>query len=301
VARTNDLSRVLWLVTSTWLVGCGRVGFGDLDRDPGDPLADAPVQIDAAAPIDTPAIDALVIDGPVTPAPAGPKLTVGAVPTMTTTCGGAAPAVIVDVSNDGDQDLVITDLPSDVDGFRVETTSGDTTPLTLPPAKKITLRVTPPQAVIGNDIGGNTKNATLKILSNSTGEPKRDVLLEATIQGANIVVFAPAPPLPLAFSSASGCPGGQTATIQNTGNVRVTVGVLAPPEFAMTGSSSAAVSPLGTLSRSFRPITSSPCSTSAVIEYTVSGGANCGSSSAISASLNATLNIGGGASTCFCS
>jgi hypothetical protein len=48
VARTNDFPRVLWLVTSAWLAGCGRIGFGEADHGGGPGLPDAP-DIDAPA------------------------------------------------------------------------------------------------------------------------------------------------------------------------------------------------------------------------------------------------------------
>lgn len=292
---------MLWLVTSTWLVGCGRVGFGDVDRDPPGGLVDAPATPDAAAPLDAaqPIDASMVIDGRVIPAPAGPKLLVGAVPAMTTVCGSAPTLVAFEISNPGDLDLEISNLPSTVDGFHITQAGAELTlPIRIKAGKAITLDIEPPAAVIGTDIGGSIKRGIFTVTSNAVDTPTTEISVAATVTGANIAVTVPAPPASLAFSSASGCPAPRNATIRNNGNANATVAVRIPGEFAMTGNSTANVAAAGVMTRSFRPFTSAACSGTAVIEYEVTGGANCGASGVTT--LNATFNITG-TSSCFCS
>jgi hypothetical protein len=283
-------------MTSTWLVGCGRVGFGDVDRDPSGDLVDAPAPVDAAPPIDA----EVIIDGPVIPAPVGPKLSVGAVPPMTTVCGSAPTTVSFELSNPGDLELKITDFPSVVGAFRVTQAGVELAlPIRIEAGTKLKLDIEPPAAVIGTDVGGTTKRATFTVKSNAVDNPRLDISVAATVMGANIVVTVPTPPGRLNFSNASGvCPQERNATIRNGGNTNAAVVVRVPGEFAMTGASTANIAGGAAMTRLFRPFTSAACSGSAVIEYEVTDGANCGVSGVTT--LNATFNIVG-TSSCFCS
>ncbi len=293
---------MLWLVTSTWLVGCGRVGFGDVDRGPPGDLVDAPATPDAATPLDAaqPIDASMIIDGRVIPAPGGPKLTVGTVPAMTTVCGSAPTSVAFEISNPGDLDLEISSLPSTANGFHITQAGAELAlPVRIKAGKAVTFEIEPPAAVIGTDIGGSTKRAIFTVTSNAVDTPTTELAVAATVIGANIAVTVPAPPASLAFSNASGvCPTPRAATIRNNGNANATVTVRLPGEFAMTGNSTAPVAAAGVMTRNFRPFTSAACSGTAVIEYEVTGGANCGASGVIT--LNATFNITG-TSSCFCS
>jgi hypothetical protein len=286
------------LVTSSWLIGCGRVGFGDVDREPPGGLLDAPAAPDApSAPDAPPPLDAAPTDSTL-PAPTGPKLSVGSVPAMTTECGSTPATFAFELSNPGDMELTITKLPTDVDGFRLALRGGTLVlPLRIPAGGTVKIEVRPPDAVIGTDVGGSIKTAIAKIESNAVDQPLTEIELLATVMGANILVTVPAPPTTLAFSGSSGnCPQPRAATVRNTGNLSVGVQIRLPFEFAMAGTSTASLDENGVMTRNFRPFSSGACSGVGVIEYDVIGP----SCAADLTTLNATFNITG-ASTCFCS
>jgi hypothetical protein len=310
VARTNDFPRVLWLVTSAWLAGCGRLGFGALQDDPGKPLADGPVagpdaaatSGDAAPPSAdaTPMVDAAPI---VDTAPITDSIAAGApgfsfdIPPITTTCGAGATTVPATVSNPGTADLLITSItPASGDPFQV---AQDMFPIKLRPSESATIQITALPAVLGTDRGGAVKSGTLLIVANV---PTTSVPVSTTIMGANIDVTLPQPPPPLLdFEGSSGsCPAPQPARIQNTGNLPATVSVQVLGPFAMAGSSGATLAINGVMTRNFRPSTGSACMGAGVIEYQVTAGATC-NSGAIVASVDAQFNISGASSTCFCS
>jgi hypothetical protein len=310
VARTNDFPRVLWLVTSAWIAGCGRVGFGALHDDPGGPLSDAPTGIpDTAAPIvdAAPLIDAppmvdaapIVDTAPITDTiAAGTPDIAFAIPPMTSTCGAGATTVTATVSNPGTADLVINKITLSkgaLSAFRVV----GTFPMTIAPTKAADFQITALAAVLGSDRGGDLKSDDLVIEANLT---TNKVPISKTIMGANIDVTLPAPPPPpeLFFSDSSGlCPAAQQAKVTNTGNLPVTVNVQVSGPFTMAGTSSASVAIGATLVRNFQPFASGACSGAGVITYQVIAGNSC-SSTAVVATIDATLSITGTSSACFC-
>ena len=100
MARTSQLATVIWISTSTWLAGCGRLWFQGPDEQQTGNLPDAPVvdaAVDAAvyAPDDVAIASAPVID---------------VAPTLTTTvaCGAAPQQTSLTVTNKGNADLEIT-------------------------------------------------------------------------------------------------------------------------------------------------------------------------------------------------
>ena len=301
MARTNDFPRVLWLVTSAWLVGCGRIGFGAQEGDPQPPLADAPAGgvPDAAS---TPSDALVVIDAPVaidaappidSSIPAGTPGIAFVIPHMTTTCGAGASQVTATVSNPGTADLVVSNITLAAgEAFQVT----GAFPMTIAPNASAMFVITALPAVVGTDRGGQIKSDTLVIDANATTTP---VTIETTVTGANIDVTVPAS-AQLAFSDSSGqCPAPQPATIKNSGNATVTVALVVPAGFANAESSSAVVAAGGVMTRSIRPVTNSACSGAGTILYLVSG-PSCGSSGGLSATLGATFNISG-TSSCMCS
>src|SRR4029079_9138805 len=102
VARTSQLAPVLWMSTSTWLAGCGRLWFQGPDDNPVGSLPDAPV-VHAAPMID--AALAAPDDIAIASAPV-----IGVAPKLATTvsCGAAPQLATLDVMNTGNADLEIT-------------------------------------------------------------------------------------------------------------------------------------------------------------------------------------------------
>ena len=87
-------------MTTAWLAGCGRIGFGDAgNRDAG--------VLDAGAIGGAPPADAMVsvADAP----PTGPimQITTDSQNTMTSTCGGGTQTQTYNFRNTGNSDLVI--------------------------------------------------------------------------------------------------------------------------------------------------------------------------------------------------
>lgn len=275
MARTNDFSRVLWLVTSAWLAGCGRIGFGESDHDSTNVLPDAPADIDAA-----------VIKGP-------PVVSVSAPDNLTSVCGDGATLSSVTVTNSGETDLVITDLATRDGVFKVTTDA----PVTVAPGSSVEIQIKVPAAVIGTDIGGRSKTDQLMFGANVQIEP---VALTTKVMGANIQITNPPPPMALAFSSASGCPLPRAVSLRNAGNMAATVNMTAPAAFAITGTSGASIGMGSSIALTLRPFTSSACSGTGIVQYNVTGAPNCGASGIGGPTLNATFNITG-TSSCFCS
>lgn len=279
---------MLWLVTSTWIAGgCGRVGFGDQDREPPGMLPDAPLVIDAPAQVDAP------VDSPVIMAPPRPKMEVTPPQGVTTVCGGGAGTATLKVANPGDGELVIDGAGVTGDAFQVTTKF----PLTVAAGGSVDVQLAVAPAVIGTDVGGKVKTSEITFAANI---PTDAVTVSTTVVGANLVVTTPAGGGPLVLSGTSGvCPAQKPVTLRNDGNVTANVTVVVPGGFAMQGATSAAVAPQGAMTRNFRAFTSSACGASAVIDYEVSG-PNCGTSGIVASQVNATFNITG-SSVCFCS
>lgn len=276
MARTNDFSRVLWLVTSTWLAGCGRIGFGEADHGDDNPLADAPIAIDAA-----------VIKGP-------PVVMVTPPGVQKSTCGDAAGSAQVRVQNTGETDLVITSVSTRDGVFHAELAG----PLTIGPNSDAMIDVTVPAAVIGTDVGGDLKTDQLQFQANVAIDP---IELVTKVMGANLVVVTPAPPASLVFTGTSGaCPIPRAATLRNVGNMPVTMTISPPANFAFGGASSASMAGGASTVVSLRPFTTSACSGVGTIQYQITGSPNCGASGTVGTTLRATYTITG-ASTCFCS
>lgn len=278
MARTNDLPRVLWLVTSTWLAGCGRIGFGEADHGDNNPLPDAPV-----------AIDATVIKGP-------PVVTVTPPGVQKSTCGDAAGSAQVKIQNTGETDLVITSVTTRDGVFHAELAA----PLTIGPNSDAMIDVTVPAAVIGTDIGGDLKTDQLQFEANVAIEP---IQLVTKVMGANLVVVTPAPPASLTFTGTSGaCPLPRTATLRNVGNMPVTMAVSPPANFALSGASGASMAGGASTIVTLRPFSAATgaCSGVGTVQYQITGAPNCGASGTLGTTLRATYTISG-ASSCFCS
>lgn len=289
VARTSQLATVLWMSTATWLAGCGRLWFQGPDEEAVHPLPDAPLfdaavvdAVDAAADaaVDAPD-DVAIASAPVLDAPA----------TLTTTvaCGAAPQQASLAVMNTGNANLEISNATITGAAFQVVAA-----PVLIAPGATGTFKILPPMAVVGTDLGGDVKHGMLKIESNG-GNATVD--LQATIQGANLVMTAP---LPLSFIGSSGaCPSSQQVSIQNMGNATATVGVnvTVPFGFSFSSSSDPVLSPGETLIIDVHVVTSSACSGSGIVGFAESGGPIC----QISPPSSASYNILGSSTSCFCS
>jgi hypothetical protein len=276
VARTTRLATVLWISTAVWLAGCGRLWFDGVN-DGADPPADGP-EVDVPAP-DAP--DDIAVAS-------APRLDVAPKLTMSTECGGATPLSSLVVMNSGTADLTIDNASLTGDPFQVKAV-----PLIIAPGASGTFKIEPPMAVVGTDRGGDVKRGTLKIESNA-GVAMVD--LEATVIGANLVMTAP---VPINFTSSSGaCPASKQFSIQNTGNVTVTVvpDVASPFAFAFSSSSDTVLAAGESLFINVRPVTSSSCAGSGAVGFTAASGTVCTDGPP----FHVTFNIQG-SSTCQCS
>lgn len=269
---------MLWLVTSTWLAGCGRIGFGESDPGAGSGLADAPVTEPDGAVIKGPAVAAVT-------APAN----------LQSVCGAGAGTAMVTVANTGETELEITKLETG-GVFGVDVTM----PITVAPGAQVEIPVTVPAAVIGTDRGGAAKTDELTFTANVAIAPLK---LTTKVMGANLVIVSPPPPEALAFTGTSGiCPQPKAVNVRNAGNMAATLRTLMPGTFAMAGASSASFAAQASIALQMRPfsVQTGACSGSGVIQYELTGAPNCGASGVIAGTLSATFNISG-ASSCFCS
>jgi hypothetical protein len=283
VARATSFSQVLWLLTATWVTGCGRIGF-DLN-DPPPPVGELP-----DAPVVAP-------DSPV-----GPAVTVTAMPSITTACGSAPQMFMITLANTGDQELIIdsvtVDTTSPTQG-KVFSAPAAQFPLQIAPGATGTLQVIPPRAVVGTDRGNTTKSGMLTLHTNAAVAPA-PIALDALIVGANLDITMPIS-ANLTFRSTDGsCPAPQTVKVQNTGTSGVAIQRLTAAGIAVdSGFSGGTIAKNQTVTTSFRPFTASQCAISGVLSYDVSSGvAGLCTSPAV---LNVTLDIQGSSSSCFCS
>ena len=279
MARTNDFPRVLWLVTSAWLAGCGRIGFGEADHGGGPALPDAP-DIDAPA----------VIKGP-------PAAMVAVPQGLQSVCGDQKTTAMASVMNTGETDLVITKIAARDGVFGVNAAL----PLTIKPGEQASVELIVPAAVLGTDIGGHDKQDVLQFTANVA---IADVDVATKVMGANLQVIVPAAPAPLTFTGTSGlCPNQKSVTIRNAGNMAATMTTVMPATFVMSGASSASMAAGASTTISVRPFSldTGACSGVGVIEYELSGAPNCSSSTTTGTALNATYTISPGGSSCFCS
>ncbi|HSR98042.1 MAG TPA: hypothetical protein VLM79_13370 [Kofleriaceae bacterium] len=290
VARTSQLATLLWMSTSTWLGGCGRLWFQGPDKDSVGSLPDAPPMIDAAvAGIDA-AVDAAA-DAPDDVAIASAPI-LDVAPTLSTTvsCGSAPQQASLVVTNKGNAALEITNATITGAAFQLKST-----PVMIAPGAMGSFSILPPMAVVGTDLGGDVKHGMLKIESNA-GIAMVD--LEATVFGANLVMTAPQP---LTFQGSSGaCPAPQSVSIQNMGNSAATVGPALTGPFGFSPSSSAdtLLLPGETLIIDVHVVTSSACTGAGTVGFAPSSGDPI---CAITSPSSASYNILGSSSSCFCS
>jgi hypothetical protein len=294
VARTSQLATLLWMSTSTWLGGCGRLWFQGPDKDPVGSLPDAPPMIDAAV---GPAIDArpdapadAAADAPDDVAIASaPILEVAPTLATTVSCGAPPQQAALVVTNKGNAELEITNATVTGAPFQLKTV-----PVTIAPGAMASFEILPPMAVVGTDLGGDVKHGTLKIESNAGTAM---VSLEATVFGANLVMTTPQP---FTFQGTSGaCPLARQVSIQNMGNSTITVDpdLTGPFGFSFSSSPDTILSPGETLIIDVHVVTSSQCAGSGTVAFAPSSGALC----AISPSSTASFTILGSSSSCFCS
>jgi hypothetical protein len=281
---------VLWLLTTTWLAACGRLGF-DVDHGGlGNGLPDAPAPGTA--------IDAAI------DAPAGPAVAVAAMPSITTACGSAPKAFLITLKNPGDQELVIdgadvmTTAPTQGNVFSVPAAQF---PVRIAPGAMGTLAVAPPRAVVGTDRANKTKSGMLTLHTNAAVAPGA-IAIDALITGANLDLM-PAGTSNLTFTNTSGdCPLFQTLTVKNTGTDPITVAQLSASGVASAGFSGGVIAPGQTMMTDFRPFTSSECAVSGVLSYDASSGASGPGLCTAPVVVNVTLDITGSpASSCSCS
>jgi hypothetical protein len=280
VARTTQLAAVLWMSTAGWLTGCGRLWFDPSRDQQGGALADASLP---DAPADA-APDASVPDA--TPGPA-PVLEVAPKLTMDIACGSTPEATTLMVTNSGNADLMITNVRVIGDAFTLKVV-----PLLIAPGTSSAFSIEPPMAVIGTDLGGSGKSATLEIESNA---PLAMVELAATVIGANIIVT---PPSPLDFTGTSGvCPAPKSFAVKNTGNqtIQVIPEADSPFVFDLSSSLDTFLEPDESLFLDVRPVTLE-CSGSGNVGFTVSSGTICHADPL----LHVNLDIQG-SSSCSCS
>jgi hypothetical protein len=286
VARTSQLATLLWMSTSTWLGGCGRLWFSGPDKDSVGSLPDAPPMIDAAG---GPAVDAAV-DAPDDVAIASaPVMDVAPMLTTTVSCGAAPQQASLAVMNKGNADLQITNATITGAAFQLKVV-----PVRIAPGAMASFSILPPMAVVGSDLGGDVKHGMLKIESNA-GIAMVD--LEATILGANLVMTAPRP---FSLQGSSGaCPSPAQVSVQNMGNSSATVdpSLTGPFGFSFSSSADPVLLPGETLMIDVHVVTSSACSGSGTVGFTASSGPIC----QISSPSSATFNILGSSTSCFCS
>jgi hypothetical protein len=288
VARTTRVSQVLWLLTTTWLTGCGRLGFDVDNSGLGNGLPDAPVILDAAI-----------------GAPVGPAVTVAAMPSIITACGSAPKAFLITLQNPGDQDLIIdgadvtTVSPTQGNLFSVPAAQF---PVRIAPGAMGTLAVAPPRAVVGSDRATKIKSGTLTLRSNAAAVPA-PIALDARITGANLDIL-PAGTSSLVFTDTSGnCPMKQTVTVTNSGTDPINVGQLAAVGITSAGFSGGALAPGQAMMTDFRPFTSAQCAASGVLRYdAVSSGGSSTNLCTTPVVISVTLSItGSSTSSCSCS
>jgi hypothetical protein len=269
VKRVGSLARVLWSVTAAGsITGCGRLGFEE--RTTGDATTDVGVDV-ALSPV----------------AQLEPNLA------LTTACGGTPGVFALPIANIGGAPLVIQDA-SATGGFVIATAL----PLTIAAGAAQELRVSPPAAVIGTDLGGATKLGVLSIVTNEPGAAAHDVALTATVIGANLeITDAAKMPVALTFSAASGlCPAPQSVFLRNTGNEVAIVDAGMASSFVMSGFSGGAIDPGGAMTVGVRVLTASACAGADQVTYTVTGTVCTTTPAVLQASYNIT-----GASSCACS
>ncbi len=297
MARTTAFPKVLWIATSAWLTGCGRLGFDDHTTGQLAPLPDAAI-VDAVA-LDAPPDVALRAVLQVAPSLA-----------LTAPCGSQAAEIELPITNTGNTDLVIESATLDnVPSNQFTLTQ---VPTTVAPGATEMLSVSPRQAVIGTDRGGTVFSNKLTIATNGGTQV---VELSATVMGANIQIITPTTDK-IAFTGSSGaCPAsGQTVSLSNTGNVGVNIAQLVASGFAFTGFASGVLPAGGSTSTTVRPFTldTGQCSATASFAYEAASGTS-GSTGGICTTaviLDVTLVItqassststSSSAASCFCS
>jgi hypothetical protein len=207
-------------------------------------------------------------------------------------CGVAVTPGELAIENQGTAPLVI-DQATATGGFSIVTPL----PVTIAPGAVAALRVAPPPAVIGTDVGGAQKTGVLTIVTNEGETPSRDIALTATVVGANIAITdATSAALTLTFSGSSGlCPAPQPAYLANTGNAPVTLDAGAASGLALSGFSGGTLDPGASAMVLVWVTTGSACVGSGAVTYVVTGSA-CTTTPTV---LQATFNITG-SSSCFC-
>src|SRR4051812_16654179 len=226
VIRTPSVSWILWQLTATWLVGCGRFDFDPLSLSRPGELADAPIA-DAAEPPDA---------TPDSAPPLAPALQVAPTLALTTLCGGdpTNTSAQLDITNTGTADLVINSATlAAASKFKL----GQVPPRIAPGATE-TITVVPPMATVGTDRATSVFDDTLTLQTNAG---THTVALAATVQGANVDLTMPAGATQLLLSSSSGCPAQQTVVVKNTGTTAITIDQLVANGAAFGGFSGGAI------------------------------------------------------------
>ncbi|MCE9573700.1 MAG: hypothetical protein K8W52_11135 [Deltaproteobacteria bacterium] len=274
MSRTPFLSAVLW--TTIGAASCGG----------GTSFPDAS-SIDATS-TDATTIDAVVIDA------VPPAITFPADLAFTATCGGAAPAVTLEIQNVTAADVTITAADA-TGGFQVATAL----PLTIAANSSATIALTPPGAVIGTDRGGQTKVGTLTLTADRGGLPPT-VALTSTIIGANLefVDAAGQPVSATTLTTTDGsCPAPAAVFIHNSGNAPATLSAGGASHFTQSFFSPSSIVAGGeTITHNLGLFTLGPCSGSDTLTYFVQGQVCAPDVLAMPASYNIT-----GTSSCFCS
>jgi len=264
MARTPALASALWLV----LGACG----GD---DGANHLPDGHIESDAQ-----------------------PLAVVPATLALSSPCGVAMPDTVdLPIMNGGPFDLVVSAAAPST-GFTVTTAL----PITIAPGATMSIAIRPPAAVIGTDLGGDTKSGTVTITTNdSLGS--HDIALVSTVAGANV-----------AFSDANGpistfhldgandtCPDPLPLTIRNSGTIPVTIdqGTLTGfSGFGFSGFSGATIDAGGTATVMVGMQNSmTQCSGTATLAFAATADALCTPGPAVSLEYS----ISGSTGTCFCS
>src|SRR6185295_6525078 len=125
------------------------------------------------------------------------------------------------IQNTGDGPLVINATATG--GFVVTSAL----PMTIAAGATASLSVRPPEAVVGNAVGGDVLDETLTITTNElTGSPHH-VALQSTVIGANLrLIDAQGVPISsITFNTNQQCPGPATIRVQNFGNAAATVAI----------------------------------------------------------------------------
>lgn len=310
MARTVRFSQVLWILTTTWLAACGRIGFGDgANRGgPGDggvgsgPPNDAVVSTPDATGSPTP--DAPSIDA----APLGPIASVSVAGAMSTTCGGGRVAQTITIKNVGDQDLKLSNLVVSADF----TSTPATTTATVAPGTSTTFTVRPRTAVVGSDVasdfGGMKLTGTFDVDTNTALSVHRD--LAADIIGANIEITdlsnGDIGNLNLIIPVDPGtCPAPQSLSYQITGvssaNIQLDGGGL----FVFSGFSGGTMTSNSGVTTSVTPTAGNDCTQLATIQLSGASGANVCHEAIVSvtydfSSGSGSGSSGSGAQTCVC-